>query len=123
MIAVSKPPSSVIFDRCYEFEFCEVCSGCAFTTISIYFNSRKCSQMTMLNLKKVTKIMSGLYRNHMYIFKPCEQHISEKKIFEYYGYIHVHWPGVGADQPLLSIFSESLVHLPISCKFSLQMTF
>ena len=34
--------------------------------------------------------------------------VSEKKIFEYYGSIHVYCPGVGADLPLGSIlFSES----------------
>ena len=38
---------------------------------------------------------------------------SEEKMFEYYGNIHVYCPGVGADEPLGSIFfSESLIFSP-----------
>ena len=36
-----------------------------------------------------------------------------EKMFEYYGNIHVYCPGVGADEPLGSIFfSESLIFSP-----------
>ena len=47
------------------------------------------------------------------------QTVSEK-IFEYYGNIHVHCPGVGADMPLGCFFQNhiSSVHLPIFIKFS-----
>ena len=39
--------------------------------------------------------------------------VSEEKMFEYYGNIHVYCPGVGADEPLGSIFfSESLIFSP-----------
>ena len=38
--------------------------------------------------------------------------VSEEKRFEYYGNIHVYCPGVGADEPLQSIFSESLIFSP-----------
>ena len=46
------------------------------------------------------------------------QAVSEEKMFEHYGDMHVYCPGVGAYEPLGSIFSESLysVLLPISCK-------
>ena len=47
------------------------------------------------------------------------QAVSENKIFEYYGDIHVSCPGVEADQPLWSNFFQnhkSSVHLPISFK-------
>ena len=41
------------------------------------------------------------------------QVVSEEKMFEYYGNIHVYCPGVGADEPLGSIFfSESLIFSP-----------
>ena len=46
--------------------------------------------------------------------------VSEKKIFGYYGEIHVSCPGMEADQPLGSNFFQnhkSSVHLPISLKF------
>ena len=48
------------------------------------------------------------------------QAVSEKKIFEYYGGIHVYCPLVGSDQPLGSNFFQNhkpSVHLPISFKF------
>ena len=35
------------------------------------------------------------------------QAVSEKKIFEYYGDLHVYRHGVGSDKPLGSNFSES----------------
>ena len=38
--------------------------------------------------------------------------VSEEKMFEYYGDIHVYCPGVGAYEPLGSIFSESLIFSP-----------
>ena len=43
---------------------------------------------------------------------------SEKKIFEYYGNMHVYCPGEGAELPLGSFFQnyKSSVHLPISIK-------
>ena len=40
--------------------------------------------------------------------------VSEKKIFEYYGNIHVYCPGVGADLPLRPIFSESSIFCPFA---------
>ena len=47
------------------------------------------------------------------------QAVSEKKIFEYYGDIHLYCPRVGADRPIGSIFKNhiSSVHLPISLMF------
>ena len=48
------------------------------------------------------------------------QAVSEKKIFEYHGYIHVYCPRVGADQPLRSKYFQnhtSSVDLSISFKF------
>ena len=33
--------------------------------------------------------------------------ISEEKMFEYYGNIHVYCPGVGADEPLGSNFFQN----------------
>ena len=59
------------------------------------------------------------------IYINFDQTVSEK-IFEYYGNIHVYCPGVGADQPLGSIFffffqnHKSSVHLPISIKIFLS---
>ena len=52
------------------------------------------------------------------------QAISEEKIFEYYGNIHVrvYCPGLGADEPLGSFFSESLMfqsYSPFPARFSL----
>ena len=45
-------------------------------------------------------------------------------MFEYHGNIHVYCPGVGADEPLGSIFFQNHLYsvlLPISCKtFSLN---
>ena len=41
------------------------------------------------------------------------QAVSKEKTFEYYGDIHVYCPGVGAYEPLGSIFfSESLIFSP-----------
>ena len=40
------------------------------------------------------------------------QAVSGGKIFEYYGNIHIYCPGVGADEPLGSIFLESLIFSP-----------
>ena len=48
------------------------------------------------------------------------QVVSEQKIFEYYGDVHVYCPGVGEDQPLVSNFFQnhkSSVHLAISFKY------
>ena len=39
------------------------------------------------------------------------QVVSEKKIVEYYGNIHVYCPGVGADQHLVSNFSFRIIKL------------
>ena len=51
-----------------------------------------------------------------------EKAVSEKKIIEYYGNKNVvYCPGIGTDQPPWSnVFQihKSLVHLPISSKFS-----
>ena len=47
------------------------------------------------------------------------QAVSEKTMFEYYGNIHVCYPGVGADVPLVSMFFQyhsNSVLLLISCK-------
>ena len=47
--------------------------------------------------------------------------VSEKKMFEYYGHIHVYSPGAGADNPLGPKYfhkHKSSVHLLISSKFS-----
>ena len=42
-----------------------------------------------------------------------DQTVSEEKMFEYFGDIHVYYcPGVGADEPLWSIFSESVIFIP-----------
>ena len=54
------------------------------------------------------------------------QVVSEQKIFEYYGDVHVYCTGVGEDTPLGSNCFQNhkySVHLPISFKFFLQMTF
>ena len=40
------------------------------------------------------------------------QAVSEKKIFEYYVNMRVYCPGVGADKPLVSIFSEPSIFSP-----------
>ena len=40
------------------------------------------------------------------------QVVSEEKMFEYYGDIHVYCPGVGAYEPLGSIFLESFIISP-----------
>ena len=40
------------------------------------------------------------------------QVVSEEKMFEYYGNIHVYCPGVGAYELLGTIFSESLIFSP-----------
>ena len=46
------------------------------------------------------------------------QVVSEEKMFEYYGNIHVYCPGVGAYEPLGPFFFRIIyIHLlPISCK-------
>ena len=47
--------------------------------------------------------------------------LSEQKMFEYYGNIHVYSPGAGADKPLETNFFHKhtfSVHLPIPSKFS-----
>ena len=38
--------------------------------------------------------------------------VSEEKIFDYYGDLHVYSPGVGAYEALGSIFLESLIFSP-----------
>ena len=44
--------------------------------------------------------------------------VSEEKIFEYFGNIHVYCSRVGADQPLGPFFFRLInLHLPISFKF------
>ena len=49
------------------------------------------------------------------------QAVSEKRIFEYSGYIHVYCPRVGADQPLGSKFAHKYsIHLLIPRKFSVN---
>ena len=40
------------------------------------------------------------------------QVVSEEKMFEYYGNIHVYCPGVGAYEPLGPFFSESFIFRP-----------
>ena len=52
------------------------------------------------------------------------QTVSEKKIFENYGNIHVYCSQVGADLSMGSIFQthKSSVHLPISIKVFFQIT-
>ena len=47
--------------------------------------------------------------------------VSEKKLFEYYGHIHVYSPREGTDKPLGAKYfhkHKSSVHLLISSKFS-----
>ena len=47
--------------------------------------------------------------------------LAEKKMFQYYGHIHVYSPGAGADNPLgpkYFVKHKSSVHLLISSKFS-----
>ena len=47
--------------------------------------------------------------------------VSEKKMFQYYGHIHVFSPGAGADNPLgpkYFLKHKFSVHLLISSKFS-----
>ena len=56
----------------------------------------------------------------IYINSLIGQAVSEKKMFEYYGQIHVYSPGAGADNPLQTKFFHKhkySVYLPISCKF------
>ena len=48
-----------------------------------------------------------------------QEAVSGKKIFQYYGNIHVHCPMVGVDEPLVSNFFENHLNsvlLLISCK-------
>ena len=65
-------------------------------------------------------LVSPSYRCFMSNLALIGRAVSEKKIFEYYGHIHVSCPGVEADQPLGYNFfqnNKSSVHLAISFKF------
>ena len=47
------------------------------------------------------------YRSMLHIKALIGQAVSEKKMFEYYGNIHVYYPWVGADEPMGSIFFQN----------------
>ena len=47
--------------------------------------------------------------------------VSEKKVFEYYGHIHVYSPGAGADNPQGLKFSSNINLLSI-CLFPVSFT-
>ena len=49
------------------------------------------------------------------------QPVSEEMMFEYYGYIHVYCPGVGADEPLGSNFFR-IINIQSYCPFSARLS-
>ena len=65
-------------------------------------------------------LVSPSYRCFISTLALIGQSVTEKKIFDYYGNIHVYFPGVGEDQPLGSnVFHnhKSSVNSPIPFKF------
>ena len=47
--------------------------------------------------------------------------VSEEKMFEYYGNIHVYCPGVGADEPLGSNFFR-IINIQSYCPFPARLS-
>ena len=66
----------------------------------------------------------GMKHQAMELYKVYINHdpgVSEKKMFEYCGHLHVYSPGAGADNPLSPKYfhkHKSSVHLLIPSKFS-----
>ena len=50
------------------------------------------------------------------------QAVSEEKMFEYYGNIHVYCPGVGADEPLGSTFFFRIINIQSYCPFPARLS-